>query len=393
MQKYTIEEIIENRIAILCTSTEQAKKIATFNKEEIIEKDAYKIEVFIDNYNFYRNFFKLQNLAFKYIDFEQVDFEEDFILPEKWFIIVTEENLEVLDKWRKENAKECLHNDLLIGYSVVYKHPSDFSLFVPFDISYEDQYNYYKQISFEQFKKYVLKENNMKNIAEDWNIEVKTKDQFNEVCDFLAVREEYKLKKKPFYIGKGAGFNGGARFIRKMNNDRGFNYHHNRNEIYPIENTITWEQFKEIKTEKTMEKQIIGYRFKKEFDSKKYHNLYNIIIGSSGGSINTYPNDCVFMVNSLAEKFTKEAGVLDIWFETVYGNGLPSFGGAGTHKGKIINGEAVYGCTEQYRYKKRDLENMLIMMDTLKIIELKHSENITITKNNLENIIRVLNNV
>ena len=72
----------------------------------------------------------------------------EFILPEKWFIKTTEETFNIIRKWSIEKSN--------YNYSG-YRHYN----YVSFN--YLGQYrreNGYREITFDQFKKYVLKENN-----------------------------------------------------------------------------------------------------------------------------------------------------------------------------------------------------------------------------------------
>jgi hypothetical protein len=107
---------------------------------------------------------------------DKIDSKE-FVLPDKWCIKITEENIDVLGKWRtdgplKDNRyvkEDCylhtpMHNKR--GYNEPSKHPD------------------YKEITFEQFKQYVLKE----------SLVVETPKEI----DMQAIQEEAK---KRFPIG------------------------------------------------------------------------------------------------------------------------------------------------------------------------------------------------
>lgn len=72
---------------------------------------------------------------------------EDFVLPEKWVILRTKENYEVVNNWFKEKGYEDPYLDSdyiwkdkeIVGYNSSVKLPKD-----------------YTEITFEQFNKYVL---------------------------------------------------------------------------------------------------------------------------------------------------------------------------------------------------------------------------------------------
>lgn len=102
------------------------------------------------------------------IDFSRKDWQECILciedikispIPEKWYIECTEENIEILNGWRLNNAKEYLDYNLEVGYLVVSKNIKDDSLYFSRDINSFKDYPFYKdyeKITLEQFKKYVL---------------------------------------------------------------------------------------------------------------------------------------------------------------------------------------------------------------------------------------------
>jgi len=103
----------------------------------------------------------------------------DEILPkeeftEHWYIECTEENISFLDDWRLKNAKEHLGWTLRIGHIVLSKNLNDNSLFhLNYDRCFpSDDYNNYQEITLEQFKKYVLKEQ-----IEEQTITLKVNDE------------------------------------------------------------------------------------------------------------------------------------------------------------------------------------------------------------------------
>lgn len=77
--------------------------------------------------------------------------EEEFVLPKKWFIRVTNENKKVINDWKVKKY----YNDNLFEHSYLYVKNNGAG---EYDFSYV---NTYTEITFEQFKKYVLKEDNI----------------------------------------------------------------------------------------------------------------------------------------------------------------------------------------------------------------------------------------
>jgi hypothetical protein len=83
--------------------------------------------------------------------------DKTFILPENWYVIVTKENQDIIIKWADKDdipigniCGMCLTHDT---NRITIEHN-------PIDIIKTDSYDFGNEISFEQFKKYVLKEEN-----------------------------------------------------------------------------------------------------------------------------------------------------------------------------------------------------------------------------------------
>lgn len=74
--------------------------------------------------------------------------KQEFVLPEKWHVKVTKENQEILTKWK---------NDISKG---VFNHSAIMYNYITYDGSGDDGRNLkgYTEITFEQFKQYVIKE-------------------------------------------------------------------------------------------------------------------------------------------------------------------------------------------------------------------------------------------
>ncbi len=88
----------------------------------------------------------------KHTCFELVK-KDEFILPEKWFVRVTEENKDILNLFKISKGKRGIYAYLKNLYEVVTHEGFGGT------ISYASIYNNCKEITFDQFRKYVLKEN------------------------------------------------------------------------------------------------------------------------------------------------------------------------------------------------------------------------------------------
>lgn len=112
--------------------------------------------------------------AKEFMELLNKDIKETFVLPEYWCVKVTKENEEALDSWRKEQFG-CKNLVKLYGYLVSDdwwdgSHCS-YTIGLP-------KLGKYKEITFEQFEKYVLKENNMK--------------EEKEIIGYKLIKPEYK---------------------------------------------------------------------------------------------------------------------------------------------------------------------------------------------------------
>lgn len=120
---------------------------------------------------------------------------EEFVLPEKWYVISTKENRDVLNKWRLERTTHYNSDDYfqLIGYIL---------LSTPYDGSYyfagskrmflerKDISEGHVEITFEQFKKYVL------NMKEESKIQYATREQIKTIHEVACGTWQQKLVNK-----------------------------------------------------------------------------------------------------------------------------------------------------------------------------------------------------
>ncbi len=107
--------------------------------------------------------------------FKKLILKEDNIFPKDWCIKVTQENKDVLNKWRDTVAKSNKGYIVPVGYSILSKHHSDNSHYYSgsrSDLHRVPYYKYYKEITFEEFKKHVLKDTPDEEIPEKWKIKI-----------------------------------------------------------------------------------------------------------------------------------------------------------------------------------------------------------------------------
>lgn len=129
--------------------------------------------IYPENWKYNDNCYTIAELVQRYPnDWKLV--EDDFVLPEKWCIAVTKENIESLGKWREAGSIGVMHSN----------NPSPKGFIHSYNKGYwsSSKMEGYTKITFDQFKKYVL---NMKEEKEI--IGYKLKESCNEY--FYAVKE------------------------------------------------------------------------------------------------------------------------------------------------------------------------------------------------------------
>jgi len=77
-----------------------------------------------------------------------------FVLPERWHVVVTEENQEILSRWKYKASTPLLKIGFIVGIATSNGRPDH----NPGHIKKGDSYDFGEEITTEQFKKYVLKE-------------------------------------------------------------------------------------------------------------------------------------------------------------------------------------------------------------------------------------------
>jgi len=85
------------------------------------------------------------------------------VFPKDWYIEATEENFSVLDEWRfNQTGEKC--TSFKVGKTLLSKHMYDVSYYYLGSaqaVTIDEDYKDYKRITFDQFKKHVLKQPDM----------------------------------------------------------------------------------------------------------------------------------------------------------------------------------------------------------------------------------------
>jgi hypothetical protein len=110
--------------------------------------------------------------------------KDKFILPEAWYVKVTDDNVDVLSRWRFGNDYNKLDNTKLVGinkwfnkYNQIYKLEKGHN---PYGVSSSEDYDFGIEITYNQFLKYVLNQ----EISE-------RKQDYNYI---IAILEKYSIK-------------------------------------------------------------------------------------------------------------------------------------------------------------------------------------------------------
>ena len=100
-------------------------------------------------------------------EFIRLGIIDEFALPEKWYIQYNNENRDLLEKWRLSKCSDDYKRNVTSNFYLVSKHHKDNSYYLANTDDTITHYAYsdYKQITFEQFKKYVLKDMDKKIIG------------------------------------------------------------------------------------------------------------------------------------------------------------------------------------------------------------------------------------
>ena len=314
--------------------------------------------------------------------------EEEFVLPEKWCIKSNEYNYREIYCWLRKHKQNCSHyTNLNDADKTSYIHFPVYKGFHQCSQIIEG----YTQITFEQFKKYVLKQETMKVTIEELKVK---KDNKYWVVKITNEKDHAKLK---VIFPKLDPFNADYKFYLTDLNS----YGHAKDVVpYPSTNfnVIDFEDidFSGLK--------LIGYKLiKPEYSDavKKIADLTNFEVFKSYLKTQAANGDNLKAYNKCVEKLNK-AGVLDLWFEEVYEdpNKLPVIN---NYKAEL-NGELlVYGCAKFSAKNIRALAEDVLSFNNpssglvgysggnRKVISLTLDSGVSITVEELEQIYKYLN--
>jgi hypothetical protein len=287
--------------------------------------------------------------------------EPEFVLPEKWYIAITPYNSKVINDWK---IKQEYHSP--IGEHTKYVSENGGSYLS------KAFFGSYTKITFEQFKKYVLKEPEFVLpefvLPEKWCVK-----------DCAEVSQYAKNKwgcrnivyDRIYHEGK-TRYNNEYTFIESV--EEGFTL-------------LSLEDFKKyvLKKENKMEKKLIGYKLKS--DCIKYADAVLKLEGNRyiGQGIKT---NCILDITSTESvEALKNFGVLDLWFEEVYETvkTLPTING---YKGQKVDANSVkYGCVTIRVSDLRDIASVEQIASTRTITSIKLSSDVDITMEQIKEII------
>lgn len=229
-------------------------------------------------------------------------YENDFVLPQEWFVRATEENRDCLRTWRQGDYTNWEDNLCMLSdrYWSTCSHTIKSN---------------YVEISFEQFKEYVLKtkdkETNMEQMKTALprdNYGIRVENNAREIVEYLKLEHE---------------------FIGNAENSSVYYYNNGRWTCSSSKNVpcgikvFTLEEFKILKQmESKSEKEIVGYKLiKPEYEQAvkeitKFGNFDFIKGKNNHGYIVSPPTEK--SESTVCFDKLSEAGVLDIWFEPIF---------------------------------------------------------------------------
>lgn len=215
--------------------------------------------------------------------------DKEFVLPEKWCVEITASNVDVLSKWRGNEDLKC-------GEIYGYLHS---------DLLWRDDIRESTEITFDQFKKYVLKTKEM----EEKPIYVKVVD-FGKEYQTHSDAREYGMTNYSYWTPGSPRLNPETKYkvVRNV-------LVNNSDESYILLDESTgYEYLIQIKGCKIIdnmeEEDIIGYKLKE--DCKQYEEAALKIMNTRWGDPKYHVT-----VNSVIKNLIK-AGVLDLWFEPIF---------------------------------------------------------------------------
>ena len=172
MRKYTKKEVLEQRISFKPMTEEQFKKLKKhFGVNITYYKTHYYRFYFVGTTNYgsrsksYLNSAKSIKSTLE-ISFEEFDFEEEFVLPKKWYIENEYQDVrDYLSKtYNSDDIKRWFYD--YIGWVGSLYYNGCFSDWNENEFIKREA----TKISYDQFKKYILKENNMEKKIIGYNL-------------------------------------------------------------------------------------------------------------------------------------------------------------------------------------------------------------------------------
>jgi len=281
------------------------------NKPTIKSKywETHKENTFIEYFDYFSfNNITIANEYYEFISFNDFLIEEK-IIPERWCIKITKENAKILgDFWGKhcnrlyiklipEKLGQYAYSHNLISHESIFSNDPGSNYFSKI-IFYHS-----KAISFEAFRKYILEEEVMNDFKIGDTVRITSvPGLWASLCNINC-----PLDIKYPFIGT----------ITQIKNDDHYVAAEIGNYGFDLTNLI-----KNKIIEKVMEKEIIGYIFKK--DCKQYEKAACSIAGII--DLKSRLNGTCFSENSAVKSIFKDANVLDLWFEPVYKENCLTFG-------------------------------------------------------------------
>ena len=233
--------------------------------------------------------------------------KEEFVLPEKWAVARNKENYRVLNDWC--NSHEGVSGTTEpIGYIHSHNYGNRWEGFDGghYYANFKQKHPDHTEITFEQFKKYVLKQ---EEEVMKYTLDELVGDK--SVVVYIDSEEEWnKLKKTGKfnmckYYGKHCYSLATATYSSASTKTSAGDYKNVK--------IITINQ---IKFNETMDKEIIGYKLKKDY--QQYLKAAEIIANFMPDGTTPLEGFLKKPQWGLFKKNLEKAGVLDLWFEPIY---------------------------------------------------------------------------
>lgn len=311
--KYTIEYLKENpEIAIHVTTQEELKTVVDMLCNNPEESDY--ILTYKENHCIYSNMeYSLLGYAkrkkFTIITYETF-MNDNFMIPDKWHIAVkSQEEFDIFLKWAVDNnyIANC-HLDAKAYTNPYYCFFNKCIKKASYNRTVLKTKRKYSKITVEQFKQYILKENNMIDKINDEFIVDCTNNTTEErqlVYKFLVNNRKYS----PNYL-----HNDYPMIVCNKNpRDSNFCTLNGAKTCFPNHPVYTFEQFKEKYLNNMENKEIIGYKLNGKVSAEKVATLLGCDKSEYQGMF--------FHEGSLGGRFfnkAQELGILDLWFTPVY---------------------------------------------------------------------------